>query len=304
MRLVTFGHQNRTAPGLLLDGGRVLDLAPCLPGKGPLTSLLEIVRAGPAGEAAVREAAQRAASGTSYDRKDVRLMAPIPWPRKNVFCVGRNYVEHVAEGFRARGTEMKLPEFAQFFTKPLTAVIGPEDDIPLDVEVTQKLDYEVELGLVIGKRGRNISRERALAHVFGYTVINDVTGRDLQRRHDQWFKGKSLDGSCPMGPYLVLASAVPDPQNLNLSLRVNGEGRQSSNTKHMIFDLPAIIASLSEGLTLEPGDVIATGTPSGVGFAMTPPSFLKDGDVVEAEVEGIGILRNTVRQIPHRVDEG
>jgi len=302
MRLVTFRQQNRTAPGLLLEGGRVLDLSDCLPGKGRLTSLIDIVRAGEEGEAGLRQAAKGA--GAKLDLKDIRLIAPIPWPRKNVFCVGRNYVEHVAEGFRARGTEMKLPEYAQFFTKPLTAIICPDADIPLDAEVTQKLDYEVELGVVIGKRGRNIPRDGALAHVFGYTIINDVTARDLQRRHDQWFKGKSLDGSCPMGPYLVHRSAIADPQSLDLSLRVNGEQRQSSNTKHMIFDLRTIIASLSEGLTLEPGDVIATGTPSGVGFAMDPPRFLKDGDVVEAEVEGIGILRNTVRRIPHRVDEG
>jgi len=308
MRLVTFRQQNRTAPGLLIDGERVLDLSRSLPGKGVLTSLLELVRAGADGEAAIREAAKGAGAGAGSNSglalKEVRLLAPIPWPRKNVFCVGRNYVEHVAEGFRARGTEMKLPEFAQFFTKPATAVIGPEDDIPLDAEVTEKLDYEVELGVVIGRRGRNIPRERALEHIFGYTIINDVTARDLQRRHDQWFKGKSLDGSCPMGPWLVHRSAVPEPQNLALKLRVNGEERQSSNTKHMIFDLRTIIASLSEGLTLEPGDVIATGTPSGVGFAMSPPSFLKDGDVIEAEVEGIGVLRNKVRRIAHEVDAG
>jgi len=308
MRLVTFRQKDRTAPGLLTQEGRVLDLSRSLPGKGVLTSLLDIVSAGEEGEAALKEAAKAAGAGAGSNSglalKDVRLLAPIPWPRKNVFCVGRNYVEHVAEGFRARGTEMKLPEFAQFFTKPATAVIGPEDDIPLDAEVTQKLDYEVELGVVIGRRGRNIPRERSLSHIFGYTVINDVTARDLQRRHDQWFKGKSLDGSCPMGPWLVHRSAVPEPQNLDLALRVNGERRQGSNTKHMIFDLPAIIASLSEGLTLEPGDVIATGTPSGVGFAMNPPTFLKDGDVIEAEVEGIGILRNIVRRIPHELDEG
>ncbi|MFI4987025.1 MAG: fumarylacetoacetate hydrolase family protein [Alphaproteobacteria bacterium] len=306
MRLVTFRYQDRSAPGLLLEGGRVLDLSASLSGKGTLKSALDIVRAGPEGEAALREAAKRGAGGSNaaYDLKDVKLVAPIPEPRKNVFCVGRNYVEHVAEGFRARGTEMKLPEFAQFFTKPLTAIIGPGADIPLDVEVTQKLDYEVELGVVIGKRGRNIPKVKALSHIFGYTIINDVTGRDLQRRHDQWFKGKSLDGSCPMGPHIVHASAIADPQNLNLSLRVNGEKRQSSNTKYMIFDLKTIIASLSEGLTLEAGDVIATGTPSGVGFAMDPPRFLKDGDVIEAEVEGIGVLKNTVRQIPHRAEEG
>jgi 2-keto-4-pentenoate hydratase/2-oxohepta-3-ene-1,7-dioic acid hydratase in catechol pathway len=156
--------------------------------------------------------------------------------------------------------------------------------------------------VIIGTRGKNIPKDRALAHVFGYTVINDVTARDLQRRHEQWFKGKGIDGSCPMGPWIVHASAIKDPQALDIKLRVNGGERQNSNTKHMIFDLRTIIESLSLGMTLEPGDVIATGTPSGVGFAMNPPGLLKVGDVIEAEVEGIGMLRNTVREAPHRVE--
>jgi 2-keto-4-pentenoate hydratase/2-oxohepta-3-ene-1,7-dioic acid hydratase in catechol pathway len=303
MRLVTFRHRDRTAPGLLLDSERVLDLANCLAGKAALSSVLDLVLAGEAGESALRDATKGAGAAT-LSLKDVTLLAPIPHPLKNVFCVGRNYVEHVAEGFRARGTEMKLPEYPQFFTKPATAVIGPGEEIPLDSEVTQKLDYEVELGVIIGKRGRNIPRESALQHIYGYTIVNDVTARDLQRRHDQWFKGKGLDGSCPMGPHVVHRSAVADPQSLDLSLRVNGERRQHSNTRHMIFDLKTIIASLSEALTLEPGDVIATGTPSGVGFAMDPPTFLKDGDVVEAEVQGIGVLKNTVRRVAHRYEHG
>lgn len=300
MKFVTFRRGDRTSAGLLLDGDRVLDLSE-VPGL-KAQSALDVVLAGEAGVAAAREAAKRANAGNTLALSAVKLMAPIPQPRKNVFCVGRNYVEHVAEGFRARGAEVKLPEFPQFFTKPQTAVIGPGDEIPYDATVTQKLDYEVELGVIIGKRGKNIPKDRALAHVFGYTVINDVTARDLQRRHEQWFKGKGIDGSCPMGPHIVHASAIKDAQALDIKLRVNGEQRQSSNTKHMIFDLKAIIESLSLGMTLEPGDVIATGTPSGVGFAMTPPNFLKDGDVVEAEVEGIGILKNTVREVPHRVE--
>jgi len=261
-----------------------------------------VVLAGEAGLAAAREAGKRANSGNTLALSAVKVLAPIPHPRKNVFCVGRNYLEHVAEGHRARGTEIKLPEFPQFFTKPQTAIIGPGDEIPYDPQVTQKLDYEVELGVIIGKRGKNISKDRALSHVFGYTIINDVTGRDLQRRHEQWFKGKALDGSCPMGPHIVHASAIKDPQTLDIKLRVNGEQRQSSNTKLMIFDLKTIIEQLSLGMTLEPGDVIATGTPSGVGFAMNPPGLLKGGDKIEAEVEGIGVLANAVREIPHRVD--
>jgi len=302
MKFVTFRRGTRPSAGLLLDGDRVLDLGQGIPGLDNAATALDVVLAGEAGLKAARAAAERAGGSGTLALGDVKLLAPIPNPRKNVFCVGRNYLEHVAEGYRARGADMKVPEYPQFFTKPMTAIIGPGDDIPYDVEVTQKLDYEVELGVIIGKRGRNIPKDRALSHVFGYTIINDVTGRDLQRRHEQWFKGKGLDGSCPMGPHIVHASAISDPQALDIKLRVNGEQRQSSNTKMMIFDLPTIIESLSLGMTLEPGDVIATGTPSGVGFAMTPPGLLKDGDVVEAEVEGIGVLKNTVRQIPHKIE--
>jgi len=302
MKFVTFRQGNRTAAGLLIDGDRVLDLSEGVPGLAGAKSALDVVLAGEAGLAAAREAGKRANAGNTLALSAVKLVAPIPHPRKNVFCVGRNYLEHVAEGHRARGTELKLPEFPQFFTKPQTAIIGPGDDIPYDPQVTQKLDYEVELGVIIGKRGKNIPKDKALAHVFGYTIINDVTGRDLQRRHEQWFKGKALDGSCPMGPHIVHTSAIKDPQALDIKLRVNGEQRQSSNTKLMIFDLKTIIEQLSLGMTLEPGDVIATGTPSGVGFAMNPPGLLKGGDVIEAEVEGIGILKNAVREIPHRVE--
>jgi 2-keto-4-pentenoate hydratase/2-oxohepta-3-ene-1,7-dioic acid hydratase in catechol pathway len=302
MKFVTFRRGNRTSAGLLLDGGRVLDLSQGIPGLDNATTVLDVVLAGEAGLKAVRAAAERPDAAKTLALADVKLIAPIPHPRKNVFCVGRNYLEHVAEGYRARGADIKVPEFPQFFTKPATAIIGPGDDIPYDTEVTQKLDYEVELGVIIGKRGKNIPKDRALSHIFGYTIINDVTGRDLQRRHEQWFKGKGLDGSCPMGPHIVHASLLKNPQALNIKLRVNGEERQNSNTKMMIFDLPTIIESLSLGMTLEPGDVIATGTPSGVGFAMTPPGLLKGGDVVEAEVEGIGVLTNTVREIPHKIE--
>ena len=302
MKFVTFRQGNRTGAGLLIDGERVLDLSEGVSGLAGAKSVLEVVLAGEAGLAAAREAGKRANAGNTLALSSVKVLAPIPHPRKNVFCVGRNYLEHVAEGHRARGTEIKLPEFPQFFTKPRTAIIGPSDEIPYDPQVTQKLDYEVELGVIIGKRGKNISKDRALSHVFGYTIINDVTGRDLQRRHEQWFKGKALDGSCPMGPHIVHASAIKDPQSLDIKLRVNGEQRQSSNTKLMIFDLKTIIEQLSLGMTLEPGDVIATGTPSGVGFAMNPPGLLKGGDKIEAEVEGVGILSNAVREIPHRVD--
>ncbi len=305
MKLLTFASDTGQHPGLLLPGDTILrlDTALAQAGVARIDSLQALLDAGPATLAAVRELEQaphRDRSPNLYvPLAAVRLCAPLPWPRKNVFCVGRNYKEHVTEAAKARGKEVKIPEFPQYFTKPPTAVIGPFDDYEWDETITQKLDYEVELGVVIGRRGRNIPRERALDHVFGYTVINDLTARDLQKRHDQWFKGKGLDRSCPIGPWIVDAAEIPDPQALRVSLRVNGETRQEAPTSMMIFDVREIVAQLSQGLTLEPGDLIATGTPSGVGFAMDPPRLLADGDLVEAEVSGIGVIANRVRRIEH-----
>lgn len=216
-----------------------------------------------------------------------RLLAPIPRPRRNIMCMGRNYTEH------ARETGNAPPEVPVFFTKPPTAVVGPEAPV-LHHAVTQQLDYEVELVAVIGRRGRDIAPERALEYVFGYTVMNDVTARDLQERHAQWFKGKSLDTFAPLGPWIVHRSAIPDPQSLRLSMRVNGEVRQASTTAHMIFTVAQLIAVLSAGMTLEPGDLLATGTPEGVAKGMKPPRWLRPGDRMEAEVERIGVLRNRV----------
>lgn len=289
MKLVTFSHAGRVSPGLWLDGDRVLDLHAT---GGMPDSLLDIIAA-PGAVERLRRLQEQPGEAT-LSAGDVRLMAPIPRPRKNVFCAGRNYLDHVAEGYRARSAELKVPEYPQFFTKPPTAVIGPYDDIRLDAKVTEKLDYEVELALIIGPGGRDIPPGRAFDHVFGYTVLNDVTARDLQRRHDQWFKGKGLDTSCPMGPCIVHRSAVADPRRLELSLTVNGEERQRATVAQMIFDIPRIIADLSAGMTLEPGDIIATGTPSGVGYAMQPPRLLQPGDLVVSRIDGIGRMENRV----------
>jgi 2-keto-4-pentenoate hydratase/2-oxohepta-3-ene-1,7-dioic acid hydratase in catechol pathway len=225
-----------------------------------------------------------AARRLAYPLAKVRLLAPITPPR-NVFCLGRNYADHAAE----RGAA--VPEHPVYFTKPADCIIGPGERV-VNHAVTKELDYEVELTAVIGEGGRDIPRGEALRHVFGYTVINDVTARDLQKRHGQWFKGKSLDTFCPMGPVLVTADEVPDPQALAISMRVNGQVRQSSHTSKMIFPVDQCIEVLSQGLTLRPGDVIATGTPDGVGAASG--NFLKTGDRMEAEIERIGVLANRV----------
>jgi 2-keto-4-pentenoate hydratase/2-oxohepta-3-ene-1,7-dioic acid hydratase in catechol pathway len=245
----------------------------------------------------MRTLVDRAGADAGYPISQVRWHAPIPRPSKNVFCLGRNYVAHAEEAAKARGQEVKIPTIPVIFTKAPTTVCGPFDDIPVDRGVTQQVDWEVELGAVMGKTGRNISRGDALTHVFGYTVINDVSARDLQQQHMQWFKGKSLDAFCPMGPLVVTADEFGDPQSKRLQLRVNGVSKQDASTAKMIFPVDVIIEWLSKGLTLEAGDIIATGTPEGVGMGRTPQEFLADGDVLETEVEGIGTLRNTIKDV-------
>lgn len=224
---------------------------------------------------------------------EVTLCAPL-MPLKNIFCVGRNYLEHAKEGARAAGRELKLPDVPTFFTKAPTAVADPNATLHFDSSVSSEYDWEAELAVVIGTQGRDIDEAHALEHVFGYTILNDITARDLQRAHVQWFKGKSLDESCPIGPWIVTPDEVGDPQQLQIELRVNGALKQSASTSSMIFPVARIIAALSRGMTLEAGDIIATGTPEGVGFARTPPEFFRDGDVVEIAIGNIGVLRNTI----------
>ncbi|WP_299792500.1 fumarylacetoacetate hydrolase family protein [uncultured Marivita sp.] len=264
-------------------------------------SMQALIEGGKPALDAARKLVSEAEDGQHQDkviRQNATLMAPIPKPLKNVFCVGRNYAEHIAEGDRAQNQKVGVTEHPVFFTKPPTAVVAPDGDVLLFPEVSTSIDYEVELTVVIGTPGRNISKADAMDHIFGYTILNDITARDIQRRHGgQYFKGKGLDGSCPIGPVIVTADEIDDPHALSIGLTVNGEQRQDGNTKDMIFDIPTLIASLSEGLTLEPGDMIATGTPSGVGYAMDPPQFLKDGDTVICKVSGIGTLSNTVRAV-------
>ncbi|MBT2678145.1 fumarylacetoacetate hydrolase family protein [Bacillus sp. ISL-35] len=220
----------------------------------------------------------------------VELLAPIPRPAKNIFCVGKNYAEHAIE----MGSKEDIPEHVMVFTKAPTTVTAHEQKILTHSELTEQLDYEGELAVVIGRKGKGIKREEALDYVFGYTIINDVTARDLQAKHKQFFIGKSLDTTCPMGPWIVHKSAIANPNGLDIKTTVNDEVRQDSNTENFIFPVEEVIAVLSQGMTLEPGDIIATGTPAGVGKGFKPPRFLKAGDTVEITVEGIGTLRNKV----------
>jgi len=236
------------------------------------------------------------ADGAALPLSSVRLLAPIPHPARNIFCVGKNYRDHAKEfagsGYEAGAVKgAEIDEYPAVFTKPASTVVGTGDTVSLHPHVTSAVDYEVELTLVIGKGGRDIPAERAYDHIWGYTIVNDVTARDRQRNHKQWFMGKALDTFCPMGPWITTADEV-DAENLDVKCWVNGELRQNANTRDLIFNIPTLIATISAGLTLEPGDLIATGTPAGVGLGFNPPKFLKAGDEVSMSITGLGTLTN------------
>lgn len=229
-------------------------------------------------------------------RGEIELLAPIPQPRRNIMCVGKNYSEHAKEfarsGYEAGAVAGKdIDDHPALFSKLPSSVIAPNAAIELHPSITQKVDYEAELAVIIGKGGRGISKEAAYGHIWGYTIVNDVTARDLQKNHKQWFLGKSLDTFAPMGPYVVTADEI-DPENTTVQCHVNGELRQNANTRDLIFDIPTLIATLSAGITLQPGDIIATGTPAGVGIGLDPPVFLKSGDTIAVTISGIGTLEN------------
>jgi 2-keto-4-pentenoate hydratase/2-oxohepta-3-ene-1,7-dioic acid hydratase in catechol pathway len=308
MRFVTFTQKNQQRLGVVGSHEQIIDLAELNQrylkgGKPPfLGSMQAFIEGGPKAFEVAKRAENYVAAKSADEQKKLgrggallksrqaKIISPIPAPKKNVVMLGINYREHVDEGARARTMEIKYPEWPVFFTKPATSVIGHLGKV-INHKITDKLDWEVELALVIGKKGRDIPKNKAYDYVFGYTVCLDMTARELQRQHGQWFKGKSLDTFCPLGPWIVHKSALPNPQQLRLICRVNGAVMQDGNTRDMIFDIPTIIESLSAGLTLEPGDIISTGTPSGVGFARVPAVYLKPGDKVEGEVEGIGTLQ-------------
>jgi 2-keto-4-pentenoate hydratase/2-oxohepta-3-ene-1,7-dioic acid hydratase in catechol pathway len=288
MKLVTFRSDRGDFAGVL-SSDSVID-ASAIAGTMPqlLTFIVE------RGVAAVDDAL---ANAPRLPLSSVRLLAPLPRPAKNIFCVGKNYHEHAKEfadsGFDSSGKEA-TPSLPIIFSKPATTVIGPDDVIPGYLDPTQSVDYENELAVIIGKPGRGIRAADAFAHVLGYTVVNDVTSRTLQRDHKQWYLGKGIDGFCPMGPAIVTADEIADVTALRLKTFVNDELRQDAVVNDLIFDIPTLIETISRTMTLETGDIIATGTPVGVGIGFTPPRFLKTGDRVTVGIDGIGTLHNTV----------
>jgi 2-keto-4-pentenoate hydratase/2-oxohepta-3-ene-1,7-dioic acid hydratase in catechol pathway len=284
-------RQERSAfVGLVdVDAGLVQRIDGISPGEAQSTGLLGLI----AGDVDVASLPRQ---DPPIPLTDVILLAPLPRPPRNIFCVGKNYREHAAEfersGYDATGGG-EVPDRPVVFTKPPSSVIGDGEAILPHKALTSELDYEAELAVIIGRGGRGIPAERAMDHVWGYTVINDVTARDLQRSHRQWFLGKALDTFCPMGPWAVTADDF-DLAGAVVTARVNGEQRQKANVTDLIFDIPTLIETLAAGITLEPGDVIATGTPAGVGIGFDPPRFLRPGDLVEVAVTGIGTLSNRI----------
>jgi 2-keto-4-pentenoate hydratase/2-oxohepta-3-ene-1,7-dioic acid hydratase in catechol pathway len=295
MRLLTFvSHEGPRAATFASDGTivAVSDLV-----SGAPTDMVGVIERFDDIREAIREAAQRASGGA--DPSTAKLLAPIPRPARNVFCVGWNYSEHFQEGANLRASQgapgqQEIPEYPALFSKNPGTVTGPDSDVLFPAPHSEQLDWEVELAVVIGRPGREIAAADAMRHVFGYTCANDVSVRDVQRRHGgQWFKGKNFDTHLPMGPWIVTADAL-DPSALRVQTRVNGVTKQDSNTRFMVFKIPRLISEFSAGCRLKPGDMMITGTPEGVGFARKPPEFLKTGDIVEVEIEGIGVLRNRV----------
>jgi len=300
MKLVTFRASVEAAAKLgVMDGNLVVDVARLgvMMGEDLPDSMLGLIDAGRPGLATLKACLDGAegdyATGVATDLANVTLLAPIPRPRKNIFGIGLNYVEHVAESAAALDTSKDLPKQPVIFSKPPTTIIGPGCAIEHNAKITQQLDWEVELAVIIGTTARRVTREAALNHVFGYSVMIDISARD-NRRAGQWIFSKGQDTYAPFGPCIITADDIPDPQTLDLWLTVNGVEKQRSNTRHMLFKVDTLIADISSGITLEPGDIIASGTPEGVGAGRTPQEWLWPGDVVVATVEGIGTLRHPV----------
>ncbi len=304
LRLATYSMPGKSAlrTGVVLDDGRVIDIGAEAKRRGmklafDAGSMLSLIAAGEAALKQVRAIAE-GAKGEHPRLADVRFASPIPEPARNIYAVGWNYLAHFEEGKAMRDPKQTYPEHPVFFSKASHCMNGPFSPIPYDPKVSTLIDWEGELAVIIGRRGRNIPEAQAMDYVFGVSVINDTTARDVQsKRHGgQWFKGKSLDGHGPMGPWIVTRGNL-DYGNLKLQTRINGVVKQDANTAQMFFKIPTIIAELSLGLTLEPGDIIATGTPPGVGNAMKPPEYMKPGDIMETEISGIGVIRNEIKAV-------
>lgn len=281
MRLITYKSEGRVRPGAVLGADAIIDLS-----SQGFASLLDIVESGEEGLARVEKFALASPETARVPLSSVKLMAPIPRPRK-LICVGLNYRDHAAE------TGTKIPDIPTIFNKFATAVIGPGDNIVLPKNVKTP-DYEAEFAFVIGKGGRHIAAADWESHVFGYTIVNDVTSRDYQRATSQWLMGKTFDTFAPIGPWIVTKDEIADPHELDVRMEINGEVLQNGNTRNLIFNIPALIEFLSSVFTLEPGDIVSTGTPAGVGFVRNPPRLLKAGDDVIVKIPAIGELRNPV----------
>lgn len=299
MKLLTFLTPDTSEHlGVLVGDDQLLDLTSAAHGDGRMGSMLDLIDAGPQALGEVRVLVEQARAGAmSRHLRPVdgaRLCAPVPRPRKNVYCVGLNFRSHVEQNAAALDEVPDIPAEPLFFSKPVTAVVGPGEAVRHDRRLTSKLDYEVELAIVIGSRGTWIPRHRAWEHIFGFTVLNDVSARDLQWRNSQFLYGKGQDSYCPLGPVITTKDEMPPLKDVNLRLLVNGEVRQEESADHMLFTPDAVVAELSRGITLEPGDIISLGTPGGCGYQMVPPQFLTPGDLVECDVTGIGRLANPV----------
>ena len=295
MKFVTYEYKNETLAGILLET-KIVDIVEVmvelkLPVVSGLQEFIEI-----ADDTLIRtlEAQVKSKVFHTLELSEVKLLAPLPYPKRNVFCIGKNYEDHAKEIKITQISDNFIPEYPIYFTKVASPAIATGDNICFSKDSTTQVDYEAELAVIIGKEGTNIKPEEVQEYIFGYTVANDVSARDLQVKHKQWFKAKSLDTFCPMGPVIVHKNDIAFPVELNIQCKVNGELRQNSNTRNMIFDIAYIISDLSKGFTLKPGDIICTGTPAGVGMGFQPPKMLKDGDVVECYVENIGTITNAV----------
>lgn len=291
MKIVTFEASGRIAAGFL-DGDQIVV---CADGPGAGDAVRDLIAAGPDGLQGWRDKADSGAPRVALD--DVRLLAPIPEPRRDIFCVGKNYFAHANEfhssGFDSSGKEA-VPKAPIIFTKATTSIVGPDATVMGSLDPTQTVDYEGELGVILGHRAFQVGKAEAYDQVFGYVVINDVTSRELQRKHNQWVIGKGIDTFCPMGPYIVTADEVGDVTKLVLKTVINGEVRQEARVADLIFDIPTLIETMTATMTLLPGDIIATGTPEGVGIGFTPPKYLTKGDRMSVSITGLGELNNTI----------